>query len=102
MNTACGWTSLASARAIAAEEAAAAEEAELARHEHCGTFHHGSCQTDTFLRAEIARLQAENARLEREASYWYMKANHSPSQIRAFQRRRASGPPWRELDNINP
>ena len=102
MSTACGWTSLAYARVIAAEEAAAAEEAELARHEHCGVFHHGSCQTDIFLRAELARLQAENARLEQEASYWYMKANHSPKQIREFRRRRAAGPPWRDLDKINP
>lgn len=59
-----------------------------------------SWETYAFLRAEVERLQGENAQLKNDAAYWqaqtnhwYVKANHSPEEIAEFQRRLAEGVP---------
>lgn len=76
----------------ALEQERQAQAAEDARHEHCGAFHHGSCAADTFMRSEIARLQAELAVMTADRDHWYMKANHNDIEQQTFARRRAALP----------
>ncbi|MFJ4167797.1 hypothetical protein ACIPY5_19775 [Microbacterium sp. NPDC089698] len=69
-----------------------AQAAEDARHEHCDTFHHGSCATDTFQRSEIARLQAELARMTADRDRLHMLVHHNDIERQTFARRRAALP----------
>lgn len=78
--------------AEAREQECHARVAEDARHEHCGAFHHGSCATDSFLRSEVARLQAELARMTADRDHWYLEANHNDIELQNFARRRAALP----------
>lgn len=71
------------------EQERQAQADEEARHEHCGTFHHGSCAADTFMRAEIERLEAELAAMTADRDHWHMKATHNDIQLQTFARRRA-------------
>lgn len=80
----------AAAVAERAEQERQAQAAEEARHEHCGTFHHGSCAADTYMRAEIARLQAELAAMTVDRDHWHMKATHNDIRLQTFARQRAA------------
>lgn len=82
----------AAAAAERAEQERQAQAAEEARHERCGTFHHGSCAADAFMRAEIARLQAELAAMTADRDHWHMKATHNDIQLQTFARQRAALP----------
>lgn len=74
------------------EQERQAQASEDARHEHCGAFHHGSCAADTYMRSEIARLQAELARMTAERDHLHMLVHHDDIQLRTFARRRAGLP----------
>lgn len=66
---------------------------------------HISHATYEFMRAEIARLQAENLQLkmgneqlhrelavqEQQTNHWYMKATYTPAEIREMYVRRSKG-----------
>lgn len=85
------WADAFQAPRMTAAEAYAARDAEVrqaqaaedARHEHCGAFHHGSCEADMFMRKKIARLEADLARMTADRDRLHMLVHHKDIQPRS-------------------